>query len=173
MHGQANRGDPRHQRSRDRNARVGPFARISALLMGLALIAIALVSCSHNARPDPRNTIKNMFEAMRMSDSVSLAMNIDLAAAAQDMRQLIPGGIPDTSGDDPATRLLSSMVDDGELKKRWLTDNQIVVGKSEIDGDTALVEVSFIDRVTRVQYYNKMRLIFRNNRWVITDFRTL
>jgi hypothetical protein len=65
------------------------------------------------------------------------------------------------------------MVDDGELKKRWLTDNQIVVGKSEIDGDTALVEVSFIDRVTRVQYYNKMRLIFRNNRWVITDFRTL
>jgi hypothetical protein len=147
--------------------------RSSVLLVGVLLVAVSLISCSHNARPDPRDAIKNMFEAMRMSDSVSLAMNIDLESASRDLRELLPGAVPDTLNADPAARLLSSMVNEGALKKRWFTDNQIVIGKSEIDADTALVEVSFIDLVTRVQYYNKMRLIFRNNRWVITDFRTL
>jgi hypothetical protein len=58
------------------------------------------------------------------------------------------------------------------LRKRWL-DNQIVLGESQILGDSALIEVSFLDRLTRVQYYNKMRLVYRDGRWVVTSFRTM
>ena len=59
------------------------------------------------------------------------------------------------------------------LISRWLTDNQIVLGRADINGDTAHVEVSFLDRVTRIQYYNKMQLVFRDGRWVIRRFRTM
>jgi len=160
--------------------RVGWLARIFSLRSAarLALLlsaAIALASCSHTARPDPKETIKNMFEAMRLSDSVSLAANIDLLSAARGMQGEFSTAVTDsaTAQPDTAARLLSAMVGEGELRQRWLTDNQIVIGRSEISGDTALVEVSFIDRITRVQYYNKMRLVFRSERWVLTDFHTL
>jgi hypothetical protein len=144
----------------------------------LALIALLLIgmwSCSHDARPAPKDTIMLMFDAMRESDSVSLAMNIDLAAAARSLELDLAPSVTG-SGEvpvDSAALLLSSLVGDGRLRKRWLTDNQIVIGKTETKGDIALVEVSFIDKITRVQYYNKMRLVFRNNRWIVTDFHTL
>ena len=69
-------------------------------------------------------------------------------------------------------RLLGALTGEGVLKTRWLQD-QIVLGKSWVRGDTALVEVSFIDRLTHMQYYNKMRLEFRGDRWVVTQFKTL
>lgn len=149
--------------------------RITLHVLLIALLAVGPTGCSHDARPNPKDTIKNMFEAMRTSDSVALAVNIDLASAARDMQDELWGTLPDSvlALSDPADRLLASMVGEGELRKRWLSDNQIVIGKSEIAADTALVEVSFLDRVTRVQYYNKMRLVFRQGRWIVTDFKTL
>lgn len=146
-----------------------------AVLLLIALFAAGLVSCSHSARPDPKDTIKYMFEAMQQSDSVSLEQNIDLESAARGMERDLGPAVADSTGatPDPGKRLLSAMVGDGDLRKRWLTENQIVVGRTETMGDTALVEVSFIDKITRVQYYNKMRLVWRNERWIVTDFRTL
>ncbi len=141
----------------------------------VVFLLLGLVSCSHNARPDPKETIKLMFEAMRQSDSVSLELNIDLASAARGMERDLGPAVADSTGatPDPAARLLSSLVGEGDLRNRWLTENQIVIGHTETKGDTALVEVSFIDKITRVQYYNKMRLVFRNGRWIVTDFHTL
>jgi len=116
-----------------------------------------------------------MFDAMRTSDSVALAANVDLGAAAHDLRAELVGPESDTT--DPSLDwdglLLKQLTGDGHLRKRWLDDNQIVLGRSEVTGDSALVEVSFLDRVTRVQYYNKMRLHFRREHWVVTDFRTM
>jgi hypothetical protein len=141
----------------------------------LGLIAILLCGCSAKGRPDPKDAVKNMFEAMRTSDSVALAANVDLRAAAGDFHSSLAGPGIDTADQalDWGALLLKQMTGEGELRKRWLTDNQIVLGRSEITGDSAFVEVSFLDRVTRVQYYNKMRLAFRGDHWVVTDFRTM
>jgi hypothetical protein len=148
---------------------------VPAVLTLIVLIVTGFASCSHNARPDPKETIKYMFEAMQQSDSVSLEQNVDLESAARGMERDLGPAVADSTGAtiDPGKRLLSAMVGDGDLRKRWLTENQIVVGRTETMGDTALVEVSFIDKITRVQYYNKMRLIWRNGRWIVTDFHTL
>jgi hypothetical protein len=139
-----------------------------------ALIASVVTGCSHDARPNPKETITLMFEAMRNSDSVSLALNIDLPVAAASIRNELPQ-VQDTSGGeiDWGAVVLSEMVGDGGLRKRWLDEHQIVLGRAEVTGDTALVEVSFLDRVTRVQYYNKMELVYRGDRWIVTRFRTL
>ena len=147
---------------------------IPARLALIVLVLFGLTSCSHDARPAPKDTIMLMFNAMRESDSVSLAMNIDLVSAFPSIGLDLAPRAADSSAApvDTAAILLSAMVGDGHLNRRWLTENQIVVGKTETFGDTALVEVSFIDKITRVQYYNKMRLVFRNDRWIVTDFRT-
>lgn len=152
-----------------------PWPRVLAR----GVVALCLVSapagCSQPGRPDPKETLKGMFEAMRVSDSVTLAANVDLVAVGQDLRSDLRAVATGTVGADTnwGQLLVGQMTGDGELRKRWLTDNQIVLGQTEVSGDSALVEVSFLDRITRVQYYNKMRLCFRNGRWIVTNFRTM
>jgi len=144
------------------------------LFIAVLVLAAFSYGCSHDARPIPKETLSQMFEAMRISDSVSLALNIDLASAAASVQNELPQ-VQDTTVEniDWGAILLSEMVGEGGLRNRWLNEHQIVLGRAETHGDTALVEVSFLDRVTRVQYYNKMELIFRGDRWIVTRFRTL
>lgn len=131
-----------------------------------AILVASLLGCSSETRPDPRDTVKGLFNAIRASDSLYLSENIDLDQALTTLGEELSSA-PGTAGD-----LLAALTGEGRLRKRWL-ENQIVLGDAAIQGDTAWVEVSFIDRLTRVQYYNKMRLDYRNGRWIINSFRTL
>lgn len=68
-------------------------------------------------------------------------------------------------------RLLNGFIGSGEYRGVW-AKSQIVVNKEILrDDSTALVEVSFIDRSTRIQYYSQMGLKLRNGVWAITNFK--
>lgn len=133
------------------------------------LVIGTLTACGSGGRPDPRDTVKDLFTAIRGSDSLFLSQHIDMPAASATLEETLA---VDSATFDTALALLGALTGEGRLRSRWL-ENQIVLGKSQTMGDTAWVEVSFIDRQTRVQYYNKMRLEYRTNRWVINSFRTL
>jgi hypothetical protein len=139
--------------------------------VSLAILLLGVAGCAADNRPDPRDTVKDMFTAMRNSDSTYLSSHIDFGQAAGTLEEdfLIDSA---EHAVDPSQGLLSAMTGGGKLRARWL-ENQIVLGAATVSGDTAWVEVSFIDRLTRVQYYNKMRLDFRRDHWVINSFRTL
>ncbi|MBD3297811.1 MAG: hypothetical protein GF341_04080 [candidate division Zixibacteria bacterium] len=146
---------------------------VSALFLVLAL---GLIGGCGESRPDPKSTVKDLFTAMRDADTTAVRSMVDLRSAATGITEDLPAIQPADSltVPDTAAWLLGQMTSEGgRLRQRWLSDNQIVLGDTEISGDSALVEVSFLDRVTRVQYYNKMRLVFRSDRWVITHFRTM
>ncbi len=141
----------------------------------LGLVAGMLSGCGES-RPDPKSTVKDLFTAMRDADTTAVRSIVDLRSAATGIAEDLPAIQPADSltVPDTAAWLLGQMTsENGRLRRRWLTDNQIVLGETEVSGDSALVEVSFLDRVTRVQYYNKMRLVYRDDRWVITHFRTM
>jgi hypothetical protein len=141
----------------------------------VALATLAAAGCAGDGHPEPKDTIKGMFGAIRTSDSTFLRMHIDLESAAADVREdLSLPATTDSAGivRAPGEQLLGALTGEGALKTRWLQD-QIVLGESWVRGDTALVEVSFIDRLTHMQYYNKMRLEFRGDHWVVTRFKTL
>lgn len=138
------------------------------------LLTLISSGCTGSGHPEPKDTIKGMFGAIRASDSTFLRTHIDLESAAAGIRDDLAYPMADSTETVPALgeRLLGALTGEGVLKTRWLQD-QIVLGKSWIRGDTALVEVSFIDRLTHMQYYNKMRLEFRGDHWVVTQFKTL
>ena len=133
------------------------------------LLVVGVLGCMADSRPDPRETIKGLFTAMRASDTLYLSQNVDLVEAVVTLGEELK---IDSGAPDPARALLAQLTGEGTIRERWL-DNQIVLGRAHSSGDTAWVEVSFIDRLTRVQYYNKMRLDFRGDHWVINSFRTL
>jgi len=69
-------------------------------------------------------------------------------------------------------KLLDDLTNDGLTKTKWF-EMQRVIGKTEIKGDTAFVEVSFISKETNIQYYNKFGLHRKNEQWRIYSFRTI
>ncbi len=143
----------------------------TALYMTASCLMALVVGCASGGRPDPKETVRGLFAAMQKSDSTYIIQHIDFALAAGTLEETF--AVDSTSGNnDPTVALLGALTGEGVLRKRWL-ENQIVLGGATISGDTAWVEVSFIDRLTRVQYYNKMRLDFRTDHWVINAFRTL
>ena len=68
--------------------------------------------------------------------------------------------------------ILNDLTGDGLTKTRWFS-LQRIIGKVEIVGDTAFVEVSFIDKEKSKQYYNKFGLHKKDNNWKIYNFRTI
>ena len=105
----------------------------------------------------------------------------DAAAVAHliDLRCLMNINVEDYALQMPSPRvihnpedILKDMPDSGLTKTRWFS-MQRVVGATEIIGDTAFVEVSFIDKSINLQYYNKFGLHKRDGIWRIYSFKTI
>jgi hypothetical protein len=72
---------------------------------------------------------------------------------------------------DKKNRLIEGFLGEGEYRKVW-SRSQIVVNEEYFLNDTtATVEISFIDRATRIQYYSQMGLKKRISSWVICSFK--
>jgi hypothetical protein len=142
-----------------------------AALLVLLTIFLGAAGCSQDSRPSPKSTLKGFFAAIEASDSAFIAAHVDLHSAARGVRDDLIDLSVDTSDVEPAwdERLLGALTGTGELRERWMSD-QKVLGYETVIADTASVQVSFIDRVTRVQYLVEMRLAYRDDRWVIVDF---
>jgi hypothetical protein len=75
------------------------------------------------------------------------------------------------SSADKVSLLWREFTRDGHYRK-IMTGSQIVVNQEKLLDDTsATVEVSYIERKSRVQYYTKMRLKLRDGVWVVTSLR--
>lgn len=140
----------------------------------IAIITIALIAAQGCGRgidtePDPRKVVLNMFRAMDNNDRQAIAHYLDFAA-------LLRTGATDYALQMDSVRTFydpEKMLDD--LTKGGLTHTrwsllQRIVGEASQAGDTALVEVSFIDKSTDTQYYTKFGLRKTGKMWKIFSF---
>jgi len=63
-------------------------------------------------------------------------------------------------------QLWSNFLGSGATRLRW-QNKMIVVDKEEIEGDSARVDVTFVDQKTGITEYTKARLYKKDNRWWI------
>lgn len=135
-------------------------------------ILLTLLALSCTGTPEPRQTVLDFIESLQQ-DSTS----IEYLEQLLDFDELIYESsiyTYDTSvsksknSDDFAALLLKG----GKIRDRWLS-NQIIIGSVQISGDTAIVEVSFINREARPvkQYYNKMGVHRIDEEWRIFAFK--
>jgi hypothetical protein len=119
--------------------------------------------------PDPRNIVIHMFEAMARNDRVALAHYLDLPSL------LKPTGTDYALQMDSARSFVNpeAVLDDltkgGLTHTRW-SAMQKVVGEAAQSGDTAYIEVSFLDNSTGTQYYNHFGLRRVGDIWRIFSF---
>ena len=136
------------------------------------LLLLILLSCSGSESRNPKETVIRLFGAMERNEKAAILNLVDVPALME-----ISGEDYGLNSDNPRTfhnpeDILNDLTGDGLTKTRWFS-MQRIIGRVEIVGDTAFVEVSFIDKGNDIQYYNKFGLHKKDNNWKIYNFRTL
>jgi hypothetical protein len=136
----------------------------------LILFTTAAMACS--SKPDPKDVVFDFIDAVLTSDSLRVVKDLDVDAY---LKNLMTEMTPEDSAASLETnrqKTISSLLDDGDVRSRWLRQ-QIVVNEAFVADTTAEVEVSFIDKTSGHMVYSRMQLNWRPDEgtWKIVFFR--
>ena len=148
------------------------FARtIGAALAAVYLIG--LIGCGGSQKQDdPRQVVISMFGAMEKDDKAALAHLLDLAALMQAGPEdySLGGGEP-RRWTDPE-QVLNDLTGNGLTKTRWFS-LQRIVNNAEVTGETATVEVTFVDKAASKGYRTKFGVHLMGEKWKIFSFKMI
>jgi hypothetical protein len=140
----------------------------------ILLISLAIaVACSSG--PSPKDTVFEFIDAVKAADSLRIFSILDLDGY---IAMTSEGNMAEMSSADTVaaldayrTRTIESLLRDGDVRHRWLT-NQIIVNKEIIKKDTANVEVSFIDQQSGYMLYTQIQLLRQPDKtWRVVFFK--
>jgi hypothetical protein len=143
------------------------------IVMGVLIcVLILLPMCGDLSDDSPKEVVIRLFGAMDRDDRAAIVYILDLPSMMG-----LENDDYALQTDSPRTfynpeDILDDLTGEGLTKSRWFA-LQRVIGRMEIHGDSALVEVSFINKEKGIQYYNKFGLCRKNNGWKIYSFRTM
>ncbi len=142
--------------------------------IGAALLTVsgAIVGCAGATSQSPRQVVIELFGAMERNDKPVLASVLDLQALMESRQLDYALGLDTPRVFSSPTQIFEDLTNDGLTKQTWFK-YQRVVGDEEIVGDTAFVEVSFVDKDTGKRTFNKFGVRKMGERWRIFSFRTL
>jgi hypothetical protein len=134
------------------------------LLLLSVLALLFVLQCSKS--PSPRVVVMDFIEAVNTADTASLEMYLDLERFTQEKVKELPDSMRAEVFSRVKEQLRQNFLGSGGTRLRW-QNKMIVVNKEEIEGDSALVEVTFVDQKTGITEYTKARLYKKENRWWI------
>jgi hypothetical protein len=143
------------------------------IIISLVLFVFSqLVGCGGAGGDSPKEVVIKLFGAMERDDRPAIVNSLDMAALMNSTDQDYALQREQPRVFHNPEKLLDDLTGVGLTKTTWFNMKR-VVGNTEIHGDTAYVEVSFISPKTGIQYYNKFGLHRMNGQWRIYSFRTM
>ncbi len=134
----------------------------------LLIFFVATWNCSK--KPDPRENVKKLIAAVDQSDTTALKESLDLNYI---INQRLKGVLEKdslTSFLKKRQELLDDLTGNGATRVSW-NNSLVVIGKSEVLGDSATVEVTYIDKTNGIKDYTKMGLYFEDGKWKVYDLK--
>jgi hypothetical protein len=143
---------------------------MSKRLFVLCLFLLLLFAnyCSKN--PSPRVVVMNFIEAVNKADTASLGLYLDLDKFTEEKLSELPDSQKAAVFASVKEQLWQNFLGSGATRLRW-QNKMIVVNKEEIEGDQALVEVTFVDQKTGITEYTKTKLYQKDDRWWIYSIK--
>ncbi len=146
---------------------------VKSILVFLIALSIMLlsVSCGSSGPAGPRDAVIELFGAMEKDDQAALAHLLDLTALMKNNEF----DYALKTEDEPRQftspiEILEDMTGDGLTKKRWFSFQRIV-SEVEMFGETATVEVTFVDKKSSEGYLTKFGVHVVNEKWKIYTFK--
>lgn len=146
--------------------------------LGVVLLLILTLSlfsaCSpENPQTTPKDTVISLFGAMDKNDQPALAHILDLAYMMSNTTK----DYALSGGDEPRVftnpqKILEDLTNEGLTKTKWFS-MQRIINKVDIVGESATVEVTFVDKDASKGYQTKFGLHFVNNKWKIYSFNIM
>ncbi|MEW5795869.1 MAG: hypothetical protein AB1772_05865 [Candidatus Zixiibacteriota bacterium] len=146
---------------------------LAAIIYSLtALSAVMLFGCGETKLDEPRQVVIALFGAMEKNDEATLTHILDLPelmrAKQEDYALQTDRARVFTTPED----VLKDLTGDGETKKTWFA-LQRIVANAEIAGETATVEVTFVDKEQSRGYRTTFGLHRVHGEWRIYSFKTV
>lgn len=134
----------------------------------LSILFVAILSCSNI--PDPRENVKQLIAAVDQSDTTALKESLDLNWIVNQRLKGVPEKDSLASFLKKRQELLDDLTGNGATRVSW-NNSLVVIGKSEVAGDSATVEVTYIDKTNGIKDYTRMGLYFKEGKWKVYDLK--
>ncbi len=144
---------------------------IHGMLAGL-LWAVLCVGCAENQQNDPRQTVISFFGAMEKNDPATLSRLLDLSELMRNTREDYAVTTDQPRVFSNPKDILDDLTNEGLTKRRWFS-MQRIIGNSDVQPETATVEVTFVDKQQSTGYLTKFGLRKTNGKWRIYSFKTV
>lgn len=144
---------------------------ILSIALLAAIILAQIPGCSSSGPSDPKAAVISMFGAMEKDDKAALAHLLDLPELMKSMNEDYALQTDSPRVFVTPVQLLDDLTGNGLTKTRWFSFQRII-GDTELIGEAATVEVTFIDKEKSVGYRTKFGLHIKNEKWKIYSFKT-
>lgn len=132
----------------------------------LFLMSILLIFFACSRSPSPRVVVMDFIEAVNKSDTASIEKYLDIDSYAREKLKELPESERGHDFMKFKEHLKGDFLGNGLTRLLW-QGKTIVVNKEDISGDSAEVEVTFIDKDTGTTVYTKAKLHKINKRWML------
>ena len=141
------------------------------LMVVVTVGAMLLIACGGTDLSDPRQTVISLFGAMEKDDEAALTHLLDLPELMRQSQEDYAVQREDARVFTNPEQVLKDLTGDGETKRIWFA-HQRIVANAAIIGETATVEVTFVDKEASQGYRTKFGLHLKNGEWRIFSFKT-
>lgn len=136
------------------------------IFLFLSLMLFLLIFFYCGTGPSPRVVVMDFIEAVNKADTVSIEKYLDIDGYAQEKMKKLPAAERPQDFPKFKEHLKGDFLGSGLTRLLWQS-KMIVVNKEDISGDSAVVEVTFIDKDTGATVYTKAKLHKINKRWML------
>jgi hypothetical protein len=136
----------------------------------LFLIIIFFFTSHCSKTPSPRVVVMDFIEAVNKADTASIDKYLDLDRFTKEKIKDLSEAERQEIFPKVKEQLRDNLLGSGGTRLKW-QNKMIVVNKENIQGDSALVEVTFVDQKTGISEYTEAKLYKKDKTWWIYYIR--
>ncbi|OQX92754.1 MAG: hypothetical protein B6D58_01260 [candidate division Zixibacteria bacterium 4484_95] len=140
---------------------------LKSLTICLCLVVI-IISC--NSQPSPKDVTFEFIAAVLDGDTTTILQYLDLERMAERKMKDIVLKDSILNPADFKAEILSELTGLGQTRNQW-KNQRILVNKEIVRGDSAEVEMTFIDQFTGTIKYSMVYLHHKDNRWLVYFYK--
>jgi hypothetical protein len=144
----------------------------TAAILALVIMPSLLSGCGGMDMSEPREVVISLFGAMEKNDEAALAHLLDIPELMRNSQEDYALQVENVRVFTNPEDILKDLTGEGETKRVWFA-HQRIVSNARIMGETATVDVTFVNKAASHGYRTTFGLHLKYGEWRIYSFKTV